>query len=114
MSMVVRQELAAAATSVEGVVCTPTYTQLSAPGQACVRLDRHEYPNPFGAVVHWNVVICLGQDMAAAETFFEAKVPLVVEALAPVLVVTSATPQQLNLADGTSVLAAFVNGHREA
>lgn len=113
MSTATREALAAAASSVEGIVCTPVYQQVTAQGQACVRLDRIEYPDRFGGVVHWNVVVCLGQDMASAETFFEAKVPLIVEALKPELIVASATPQQLNLIDGSSVLAAFINGFRE-
>ncbi|WP_395691794.1 hypothetical protein [Nocardioides sp.] len=113
MSAEVRAELATAASGVEGISCSPTYVQLTSIGQACVRLERQEFPDRFGAVVHWNVVVCLGQDMATAEAFFEQKVPALVAALRPLMAIRSATPQQLHLVDGTTVLAAFINGFRE-
>lgn len=109
----VRTQLAAAANTVDGVKCTPTYTQLSRVGQACVRRDRIDYPNAFGGVASWNVVVCLGQDMGRAEAFFDDTVPALVEALGEVMQVKSAAPQQLKLVDGTTVLAAFITGLRE-
>lgn len=113
MSTEIRTALATAASTVAGVTCTPTYVQLTTAGQACVRRDRIDYPDRFGRIGHWNVVIALGQDMATAEAFFEDKVPAVAEALRPVMAIRSATLQQLKLADGTTVLAAFINGFRE-
>lgn len=109
----VREVLAAAASTVEGIKCSPTYVAPTSQGQACIRVDRREYPDRFGFVGHWNVVVCLGQDQAAAEAFFEAKVTPLVEALRPHMAVRSAVPQQLRLTDGTTVLAAFINGFRE-
>ncbi|MBB3041153.1 hypothetical protein [Nocardioides soli] len=109
----IRAALAEAASTVEGVVCTPTYVQLSALGESCVQRERITYPNVFGGVGSWNVVVCLGQDMAVAETFFDDKVPAVVEALGPVMQVKSAALNKLNLVDGATALAAFINGFRE-
>lgn len=113
MSAEVRELLAAAASEVEGITCSPTYVPPTSLGMACVRLDRVEYPDKFGSVVHWNVVVGLGQDQAAAETYFEAKVLAVVAALAPHMAVRSAVPQLTRLTDGTTVLTAYINGFRE-
>ncbi|HEY0696448.1 MAG TPA: hypothetical protein VGD43_01390 [Micromonospora sp.] len=111
--MSVRQDLADAVTTVDGVKCTPYYVSHSKPGAAFVRLDRIEYPNRFGGVAHWNVVLILPQDLADAERFLEAKHPLIKAAVEEHLVVTSITPQQLQVGTGAPIPCAFINGHRE-
>lgn len=115
MSAEIRKQLAAAASTVEGVTCSPYYLQLAQIGQACVREDHVDYDR-FGSIVHWNVIVGLGQDMAAAEAFWETTRPLLVAALRPVMApekTSSAQQQQLRLTDGTTVLAGFINGFRE-
>jgi hypothetical protein len=113
MSAAVRQEIAEAASTVAGVTCTPYYVQTTSAGAAYVRLDRIEYPNPFGGVAYWNVVLLLPQDIAASEKYLEEKVPLIREAIEEHLFVTSVTPQQLQLGSGPTLPCAFINGHRE-
>ena len=114
MSAQVRAELAAAASSVEVIRCRPYYTQDTRVGAAFVRLDRVEFPNRFGGVAHWVVVVVLDQDLAAAEKFIEDQLPALVEALQPVLVVTSALPQRMEFPDAGVLPCVFINGHREA
>lgn len=114
MSAEVRAELAAAADSLASVRCRPYYTQDTRPGAAFVRLERVEYPNPFGGVAHWQIVVVLDQDLATAEKFIESQLPALVEALQPVLVVTSATPQRMEFPDAGALPCVFINGHREA
>ena len=82
-------------------------------GTVYPRLERIEYPNPFGGIDHWNVVLLLPQEHAKAEAYAEQKIPALKAALDQVLVVTSVTIQRLELT-GIGVLpAAFFNGHRE-
>lgn len=108
-----RQAIADAATGVEGITCHPYFVQSTSPGSAMVRLDRIAYPNPFGGVCHWNVVVMLPQDQAAAEAYIDTKVPLIRAAILPQLVVTEVQQQQLKI-DGLGILpCVFINGHRE-
>lgn len=82
MSAAVRQALADAANTVAGIKAHPYYTEGTAPGTAHVQLDRIEYPNPFGGVAHWRVVVLLvAEDYAASEKYLEEKVPLLREAV---------------------------------
>lgn len=111
--MSVREDLAAAASSVDGITGHPYFVQTTTPGHAFVRLERIDYPNAFGGVVRWNVVLILPQDLGQAERFLEDKVPAIREAVGEHLVVTSVQPQRLELAGVGVVPVAFVNGHRE-
>lgn len=113
MSATSRAVLAAAASTVEGLTGHPYFVQTTKAGSVLIRLERTEYPNPFGGVEHWNCVLILPQDMAAAEAFWEEKVPLLREALDPHLAITSFAPQRLQI-EGVGVLpTVFINGHRE-
>lgn len=113
MSAYVRGLLAAAASTVDGIEVKPHHLQTTEPGAGMVRLERIEYPNPFGGVCHWNVVIMLPQDYAAAEQFLDANIPAVKEAVGEQLVVTSVSPQRLEV-EGLGILpCVFINGHRE-
>ena len=78
-----------------------------------VRLDRIEYPNPFGGVARWNVVVALPQDMAAAEKFIEDKVPALRAAVGEHMVVTEVLPQRLNITGVGELPCVFINGFRE-
>jgi hypothetical protein len=112
MSDQVRKALAVAASTVEGVTCLPYYVQTTTPGAAFVRVDRTEYPDQFGGIRHWNVIVILPQDMGAAEAWVEAHEDALVKALQPELVVTQVQPQRLNT-DAGVLLCVFINGHRE-
>jgi hypothetical protein len=113
MSAVVRQALADAANTVEGLHVTPYFSQGSLrTGGGMVRKDRVDYPNPFGGVVRWQVVVVLPSDLASAEKYLDETVPQVVTAVREHLVVTDVTPAQLAIDAGT-VPVALIHGHRE-
>ncbi|MDF1705064.1 MAG: hypothetical protein P1U38_09845 [Aeromicrobium sp.] len=114
MSADVRQLIAEAASTVKGVTGYPYFVQSTAPGSTEVRLERIDYPNAFGGVGHWNVVVLLPQDMAQAEKYLDDVVlAKVVPAVAEQLVVTSVVPQRTDFPGAGVLLAAFINGHRE-
>lgn len=114
MSAEVREHLAQAARSVPGVRgAAPYYTQTTTPGHVFVRLDRIEYPNPFGGLWHWNVVLVLPQDMAAAEKYLEQVTPDLVNALQEHLVIREVLPQRLSISGVGELPCVFINGHRE-
>jgi len=113
MSALVRKAIADQASTVDGVTCHPYFVQALDSGSAMVRLDRIEYPNPFGGVCHWNVVVMLPKDQAAAEKYIDTTVPLIRAAVESELVVTQVQPQRLEI-PGVGVLpCVFINGHRE-
>ena len=107
-----RQALADAASSVEGVSCSPYFTQTTRAGDAMVRLDHVDYPNPFGGVVTWQVAVVLPQDTGLAERFTDSHVPALVAALGEQMVVQRVTPAQLALETG-SLPVLFIEGIRE-
>lgn len=112
--MSTRADIASAANTVEGITAHEYVVGDTDPGTVYPRLDRLEYPNPFGAVAHWNVVLVLPQDYAEAEKYVEGMLPPLKAALDPHIVITAVELQRLQL-DGAGVLpVAFLNGHREA
>ncbi len=112
--MSTRSELAAAAGTVFGITAHEYVVGDTEPGTVYPRLDRIEYPNPFGGIAHWNVVLVLPQDYAEAERYVEDTLPALKEALDPHIVITAVLLQRLQL-DGVGTLpVAFINGHREA
>ncbi len=113
MSQAVRQAIASAASTVEGITCAPYFVQSTAAGAAMVRLDRIEYPNRFGGVCHWNVIVMLPQDQSAAEQYIDDKIPAVRDAVGSELVVTQVQPQRLEIKGAGVLLCVFINGHRE-
>lgn len=111
--MSTRTELAAAANTVTGITAHEYVVGHTDPGTVYPRLDRIEYPNPFGGVAHWNVVLVLPQDYADAERYVETTLPALKDALDPHLIITAVVLQRLQL-EGVGVLpVAFINGHRE-
>ncbi|GAA0978216.1 hypothetical protein ENKNEFLB_02830 [Nocardioides aquaticus] len=109
-----RGDIAAAASSVPGIIGHEYVVGETDPGTVYPRLDRIEYPNAFGGVAHWNVVLVLPQDLAEAERYAEDTLPVLKAALDPHLVITAVLLQRLQL-DGVGTLpVAFINGHREA
>lgn len=113
MSAAVRAALAAAANTVSGISCSPYYKQTTKSGDAMVRLERINYPNRFGGVVTWQVLLILPQDVATAEKYLEDKVPGVVAALSQEMVVSSVTPRELILNDGVRLPCVSIEGTRE-
>lgn len=112
MSEAVRTALADAANTVEGINVAPYFKQSTKPGSGMVRKDLVDYPNTFGGVVTWQVLVFLPQDMATAEKFLDEKGPLLVAALSPEMRVTTVTPQQLALDQG-AVPIVLISGQRE-
>lgn len=109
----VRKTLAEAASTVDDISCSPNFVQSTKPGDAMVRLDHIDYPNAFGGVRTWQVVVILPQDYAAAEKFLDTKLPDLLTALAPVLQIQKVTPAQLSLIDAGIVPVVFIEGLRE-
>jgi hypothetical protein len=108
----IRQALADAASSVEGINCRPNFVQSTRPGDAMVRLDHIDYPNAFGGIRTWQVAVILPQDYAAAEKFLDEKTPDLIAALGPHMQITRVTPAQLAL-DTATVPVVFIEGARE-
>jgi hypothetical protein len=112
MSSAARTAIAEAANGVTGIHCNPYFVQTTKAGDAMVRLDRITYPNAFGGVATWQVLVLLPQDIATAEKYLEEKIPALVEALAEQMSIRTITPQQLALETG-SVPCVIVEGTRE-
>lgn len=112
MNANVRTQLAEAANTVYEVNAQPYFVQTTKPGATLIRLNRVEYPNPFGGVAFWDVVVVLPQDLAAAERYVEQVVPQVRDALLEVMFVDVITPQLMDFGAG-SVPCAVITGHRE-
>lgn len=113
MSAAVRQTIADAANTVDGITCAPYFVQNSNAGIAYVRLDRIEYPNPFGGITYWDLVVNLPSDYAAAEKYLESKVPDLIEAIEEHVTVFRVTPQRLSTKAGEWPVV-FIHTHREA
>lgn len=113
MSAFVREALANAANKVDGITIHPYYTQTTDPGSGIVTLARIAYPNKFGGMVTWQVLILLPQDLATAEKYLESKVPSVVAELGPEMTVTSVTPQEVVFDTGVKLPCAVIEGTRE-
>lgn len=112
MSAEVREALAAAANTVDGVHCTPYFRQSVKPGDAMVRLDRMTRDTSgFGFMVTWQVVVALPTDLSAAEKWLDANTDSLVAAIGEEMVVTTVMPQQLALDTGT-VPVVLIEGNR--
>lgn len=106
-----RQAIADAASTVDGITCSPNFVQSTRPGDAMVRFDHGEFPNPFAQVSTWQVAVVLPQDYAAAEQFIDERVSDLCVALAGEMTITRVTPAQLALSDAT-VPVVFIEGVR--
>jgi hypothetical protein len=109
-----RTEIVAALQGLDGITAHEHVVATLEPGTAYARLDRIEYPNRFGGVAFWNVVLVLPQALPDAERFLEQHLHPVKDALSPVLPITSVVPQRLEIPGTATVTVAFFNGHREA
>lgn len=111
MSAEIREAIAAAASTVEGVNVSPWYRQSVKAGDGCVRYDRTNYPDPFGGLVTWQVVITLPSDLAAAEKWIAAHGSDLRTAVSEELMVRSMTAVQLAIDSGT-VPSIVIEGQR--
>ena len=116
MSTEARTAIAAAASTVDGVKCTPYYRQSLKPGDACVRLQvRTKASNGFGYVDTWQVWLALPQDVAAAEKWLDDHGADVLAALNPEFIggIQTVTPAELVLGSGASTNGVIYQGARE-
>lgn len=114
MSVQARIDIADSLQHVDGITCSPFYVPSTKAGTAFVRRDRTDYPDPFGGIDHWTVVVVLPGDMGAADRFLEEIQEPVRVALSEELVVTSAVPQLMQFPDVGALPVVIFNGHREA
>lgn len=115
--MTAREEIAEAANLAEGIDCSPYYRLATEPGKAYVELLRTEYPNKFGGVDYWGVVVVLPTDLAAAQRWMdEHRAPLkrALYTEGQALVVDQIRPYQIQQTDGPIIKAMVVEGHRES
>lgn len=116
MSAEARTAIAAAASTVTGVKCTPYYRQSLKPGDACVRLlVRTKAVNGFGFVDTWQVWLALPQDVATAEKWLDEHGAALLEALKPEFIggIQTVTPAELVLGTGASTNGVIYQGARE-
>lgn len=120
--MTVREELAAAASTVDGIEISPEYRQLSKPGQGWIELLRTEYPpihGVLGGEDYWGVFVLMPSDVAAAQRFMDEKRTELVRALMPPtgvrwLIVTQVRPEIISVPDNPGIKTMVVEGHRAA
>lgn len=110
-----RETIAAAASTVEGVDCSPFYTATSEVGGAWVERSRTTYDpglHPsYGAKPFWRVVVVMPQDVAAAEQWLEDNQEPLVAALYEVMAVQNASPLTLSIVDAPSLKVLQIDGH---
>lgn len=112
--MSTRDIIATAASTVDGVLCEPYFGGNTDPGGAFVKLDSTQYPNKFGGVDRWKVVLVLPQDLTTAERFADERIPALVTALLPELQITESTGVQRFDIPGVGIfLTASITGLRE-
>lgn len=111
--MTVREELATAASTVDGIKVNPYYLQTTKAGTGMVRLDRIDYPDVFGGLVTWHVLVVLPGDIAQAEKYLEDKGPALVAALSEHMAVRTVTPQQIQIEGAQIVPVVVIAGTRE-
>lgn len=112
MSTEIRNALAAAANTVEGVKAQPYFRQTTRAGDAFVRLDRWARDTTgFGYMETWGVCVVLPQDLEAAEKYLDEKLDALVSAIEKVLVVTTVTPSRLQLDTGVLPVV-IIEGNR--
>lgn len=110
--MSARDEIAAAANTVAAISVRPHYRQSTKPGEGWVRLDHTDYPDKFGGLVTWQVLVILPQTIGDAEKWIETNQKPLVTALRDALIVRSARPAELAIDSGT-VPVLLIEGQRE-
>lgn len=78
----VRQELADAMSSIDGIDCSPFWRTVNKTGSACVKFGRADASdNGFGMVTTWDVWVVLPNDMTQAEQWIDDHQDQIVNAL---------------------------------
>ncbi|MFB6726791.1 hypothetical protein ACFCV3_41870 [Kribbella sp. NPDC056345] len=111
--MSIRQTLADAANTVPGVHVHPYYRQGGKTGHGNVVLARVDYPNIFGGIGQWEVIVLLPVDVESAQNKADELIPLLYAALSEAMAVDSVTfgtTSQDNRSGQPCLIAA---GHRE-
>lgn len=109
-----REEIAAAASTVDGVTITATYRQTLKAGQGFVKWNgRDRDDSGLGWIDTWQVWVAVPQVVEAAETWLEGHLDDLIEQLDTELVVTSATPADLVLGS-TATNGLIITGTRPA
>lgn len=112
MSAELRNEIAAAASLVDGVTVKPYYRQTAKPGDGWVslqRLDRDD--SGLGFMALWAVMVVLPQDLKAAEVWIDDHADAIAEALGHALVVSAVVPSSLTWG-GNPVPGLVFEGYR--
>lgn len=112
--MTVREDLAAAASTVDGITVLPFYVQAPPVGSGFVHYLRTNYPNKFGGIDTWQIVVAVPPNLAEGQNWIEANRQELVDALKDELIVRTATPTELILDGGSSLRALVIEGDRES
>lgn len=114
--MTVREEIAAAASTVDGIEVFPEYEHVTTPGQGYVTWLRTEYPNTLGGEDYWGIVITLPPDTAAAQAWVAENLQPLWKALrkSRAMTVTGARPDVDLPTDNQAQKVLIVEGHRES
>lgn len=113
--MSVREEIAAAASLIEGVNVTPYYRQSLKPGDGFVRLgQRGRDGSGIGFIDTWELWLAVSQDIPGAEQWLEANLDDLLVSLGSAMYVTTVTPTELVIGTGgATVPGLIVAGTRE-
>jgi hypothetical protein len=109
-----REEIAAALSALDGIDVSPTYRNVSGPGQGYVEWLRTDYPNRLGGEDYWGVVITLPADLAAAQAWIAENKARLIKALDSELFLTQARPELVLATDNPSQRVLVLEGHRES
>ena len=108
----IREEIAAAASTVDGIQVF-AYFKTGKAGTGYVELLRTDYPNKFAGEDYWGVAVMLpGDDLAAAQKFMDDHRGPLRAALQEVLEVTNVHPEIVPLPDNPSQRTMVIEGHR--
>lgn len=107
-----REELADAASQVDGVNVRPYFKQSTKPGDGWVSLQRTDRSDDgFGWMDRWAVTIVLSQTVKTAEEWMDDHLEQLAEALRDYLIVTAFIPSTLRM-DSGEVPALVIEGTR--
>lgn len=112
--MTARSDLATAANTVDGVNVTEFWRQTAHPGQGWVRLDRTDYPDIFGGIDTWQVLIVVSTNDAVAEQWIEANIPDLLGALRHQMIVRQTSLRSYPTPEKQVIPVLVIEGTREA
>lgn len=114
--MSVRQEVADAASLIDGISVTPYYRQSLKAGDGFVRLgQRGRDGSGIGFLDTWEIWLAVSQDVASAEQWLETNLDDLLVSLGSAMYVTTVTPTELVIGTGgASVPGVIIAGTREA